>query len=190
MVASGCFSVHRTEILQAAGGWNTRTVAEDMDLTWSYFEAGHKVRFVPEAICYPIEPHDRNFMGIQLKRWSHGFFQNVVVHWRGLSNIPVLRMMVAVSLWDALVATAVYLLAIPLLAIFVNPFFLLGYLLDVPCIAIPVLYKAIPRGETLRALAGLPSFFILRFVNAYYLFEAFWSEIVIHRPLKVFEKGH
>jgi len=190
MISSGCFSVYRTDILQAAGGWNTRTMAEDMDLTWSYYEAGHKVRFVPEAMCYPIEPHDFNFMGKQLKRWSHGFIQNVVVHWKTLANIPVLRMMVAVSLWDAVVATIVYLLAIPLLAIFVSPFFLIGYAIDIPCIAIPVLYKAIPRGETLRALASLPSFFILRFVNAFYLFEAIWTEIVLRKSLKVYEKGH
>ncbi len=41
-------------MLKAHSGWNTRTVAEDMDLTWSLFESGHKVRYVPEAVSYPI----------------------------------------------------------------------------------------------------------------------------------------
>ena len=41
LIASGCFSIYRTEVLLAHGGWNTRTMAEDMDLTWSmYARAG------------------------------------------------------------------------------------------------------------------------------------------------------
>ena len=45
-------------MLRQHGGWSTRTMAEDMDLTWTFYQAGHGVRFVPEAVCYPIEPHD------------------------------------------------------------------------------------------------------------------------------------
>ena len=35
LIASGCFSIYRTEVLRAHGGWQTRTMAEDMDLTWT-----------------------------------------------------------------------------------------------------------------------------------------------------------
>ena len=56
LLASGCFSVYRTKVLRDHGGWPTRTVAEDMDLTWNVYLSGWKVRFVPEAMCYPIEP--------------------------------------------------------------------------------------------------------------------------------------
>ena len=56
LISSGCFSVYRTGILKANGGWSTRTMAEDMDLTWSFYHTGYGVRFVPEAVCYPIEP--------------------------------------------------------------------------------------------------------------------------------------
>jgi biofilm PGA synthesis N-glycosyltransferase PgaC len=190
MISSGCFSVYRTEILKENGAWSTRTMAEDMDLTWTYYEAGHGVRFVPEAVCYPIEPHNYHFMGKQLKRWSHGFVQNVRCHWAGLLQIPFLRMMVAVALWDAIIASFAYFVILPLLAIFVNPMFLLGYLIDVPCVAVPVIYKAIGRKEIGKAMVSLPSFFVLRFVNSVFVLEAVWSEIVMRRPLTVYEKGH
>jgi biofilm PGA synthesis N-glycosyltransferase PgaC len=190
LISSGCFSVYRTEILKANGGWNTRTMAEDMDLTWSFYQAGHGVRFVPEAVSYPIEPHDYNFMSKQLKRWSHGFIQNVSLHWRGILHIPFLRYTVAVALWDATVASLAFLFVLPILAIFVNPLFVMGYLFDLPAVAVPVLYKAWRRGETLQALASLPAFLVLRVVNATFTLRAVWAEWVLKKPLKVYEKGH
>jgi biofilm PGA synthesis N-glycosyltransferase PgaC len=181
LISSGCFSMYRTNILQAQGGWSTRTMAEDMDLTWSFHEAGYGVRFVPKAVCYPIEPHDFNFMNKQLKRWSHGFVQNVRLHWRGIINV---------KLWDATVASIAYLFVLPLLAILWNPLFVLGYLIDVPAIVVPVMYEAIRRKEVLKALASIPSFFVLRTFNSLHMLLALWREVVLRRPLKVYEKGH
>ncbi len=91
MISSGCFSLYRTRALRQNGGWQTRTMAEDMDLTWSFYARGLGVRFVPEAVCYPIEPHDFRFMRKQLRRWSHGFVQNVLLHWRTVLGVPYLR---------------------------------------------------------------------------------------------------
>ena len=190
LISSGCFSVYRTDILKANGGWSTRTMAEDMDLTWSFYQSGHSVRFIPEAVCYPIEPHNFLFMGKQLRRWSHGFVQNVKLHWKGILDIPVLRMTVAVALWDATVASIAYMFLLPLLAILVNPLFLLAYLIDIPVVAVPVMYAAAQRKEVGRALASLPSFFVLRLVNSCFLLHALWRELVVDRPLLVYEKGH
>jgi cellulose synthase/poly-beta-1,6-N-acetylglucosamine synthase-like glycosyltransferase len=190
LVSSGCFSVYRTNILKANGGWSTRTMAEDMDLTWSFYQRGHGVRFVPEAISYPIEPHNYHFMAKQLKRWSHGFVQNVSLHWRGILHIPLLRNMVGVAIWDACVASVAYLFILPIMAIFLNPLFLIAYLFDIPAVSVPVLYKAWQRGETLKALASIPGFFVLRTVNALFMVRALWNEWIVRRPLNVYEKGH
>jgi biofilm PGA synthesis N-glycosyltransferase PgaC len=62
LIASGCFSAYRTEALREVGGWSTRTMAEDMDLTWTLYQHGQKVRFAEEALCYPIEPHNYHFL--------------------------------------------------------------------------------------------------------------------------------
>ena len=183
--------MYRTATLKEAGGWPVRTMAEDMDLTWTFFEAGHQVRFIPEAICYPIEPHNYHYMSKQLRRWSHGFVQNLRLHWRDALRVPYLRSAVAVATWDAVVASVVYLFALPLLAVILRmPWLLAGYLIDAPAILVPVLAGAVPRRETCRALASFPAFFVLRTLNAVFFLRAMWAEIVMRRSLTVYEKGH
>lgn len=191
LISSGCFSAYNTAILRQQGGWSERTRAEDMDLTWSFYEAGYKVQFVPEAMCYPIEPHNLNLMSKQLKRWSHGFVQNVQIHWRRILPIPYLSYLVGIALWDATIASIAYLILLPVLAIvFANPLFLLGYIIDIPAVALPVLLQAARRGEAIKALASLPSFFALRTLNGFFILEALWSEVVLRKPLLIYEKGH
>jgi len=190
LIASGCFSAYRTGVLRAHLGWSTRTLAEDMDLTWSLYEAGHRVRFVPDAVCYPIEPRSFTLMSRQLRRWSHGFVQNVWGHWRGVLEVPILRSLVGVALWDAVVASFGFLVLLPILAVLVSPLFLLAYLIDLPALLIPVLVAAIPRGEARLALASMPAFVVLRLINAAFFLEAVWTALVLRRPLAVYEKGH
>ncbi len=190
LISSGCFSIYRTEELRGLGGWSDRTMAEDMDLTWTMYEAGRRVRFLPEAVSYPIEPHNFSFLGKQLRRWSHGFVQNVRLHKRSLLNLGFLRSIVAVAFWDALLASLAYLVLIPLLAIAIDPLVLLAYLIDAPVVMVPVLWQALERGEGRRALVSLPSFFVLRVVNGAFMLRALWDEIVSGRSLLVYEKGH
>jgi biofilm PGA synthesis N-glycosyltransferase PgaC len=190
-ISSGCFSMYRTAALRAVDGWSNRTLAEDMDLTWTFYQRGWGVRFVPEAMSYPIEPHNFLFMRRQLRRWSHGFVQNVQLHGRGVTRVPFLRFSVAAAVWDATIATAAYLVVLPLLALLLaQPWPLLGYLIDLPTIAVPVLVGARRRREVRRALASLPGFFVLRLVNAAFFAEAVWSEVFRRRRLAVYEKGH
>ncbi len=191
LISSGCFSLYRTAVLRKVGGWSDRTLAEDMDLTWTLYQQGYGVRFIPEALCYPLEPHDYAFLRKQLRRWSHGFVQNVHLHWRGLLEVPFLRSAVAVACWDAIIASIVYLMLLPVLAVlFRNPYWLLGYVIDVPAIVIPVMAGALPRKEGCRALASVPSFFLLRTLNAVFFLRAVWAEVVCGQKLKTYEKGH
>ena len=191
LIASGCFSIYRTDILRSHGGWRTRTMAEDMDLTWTMYGAGRRVVFVPEAVCYPIEPHTFSFMRKQLRRWSHGFMQNVQLHWSNLMTLGFLRSVVGVALWESTVASIIYLFIVPLTAIiFSNPLILLMYVLDGPALMVPVLTKAAARREFWKAAASLPSFFVIRVVNCLFVLEAIWSEFIVGRRLVVYEKGH
>lgn len=190
LIASGCFSAFRTKVLWEVGGWQTRTVGEDMDLTWSIYVLGHKVRFALDAVCYPVEPHNFDFLNKQLKRWSHGFAQNVIFHWGKVLEVPYLRSIVTVALWDAVMAIVGLFILIPFLAIFVHPMFLLGYFLDLPAVAVPVLIQAAKRGEVGKALASIPAFWVMRWVNCVYMMSAFWKEMVTKQKLHKFEKGH
>jgi cellulose synthase/poly-beta-1,6-N-acetylglucosamine synthase-like glycosyltransferase len=190
IISSGRFSAYPTERVRELGGWSNRTMAEDMDLTWTMYHHGYGVRFVDKAICYPIEPHNFDFMSKQLRRWSHGFIQNVRLHWRDLLHQKHLRIMIAVMLWDAILAGIAYLVVVPLLAVFLTPLAVLVYVIDIPAIAVPVLAKGYERGELGRAIVSLPAFVVLRIVNSLFLFRALYSEFVLGRSLAVYEKGH
>jgi biofilm PGA synthesis N-glycosyltransferase PgaC len=190
MISSGCFSAYRTRRLLAVGGWSARTMAEDMDLTWTLYQHGWKVRFAPSAVCYPIEPHNFHLLRKQLRRWSHGFVQNVMLHRRGLLHLGYLRSMVVLAFWDALIASFAFLVAIPILAVLVSPAFLLGYVMDAPVVLLPVLLDARRRGELRKALASFPSYFVLRVLNGVMMLSALMRECLLRRPLLQYEKGH
>ncbi len=190
LISSGCFSIYRTDLLKKYGGWPTRTLAEDMDLTWTYYSKGEKVKFVGEAFCYPLEPHNLTFLGKQLKRWSHGFIQNVVLHWRELLKIPVLREQVMVGLADAIITGMLYFMFVPLFLV-INPV-MLFYLFaaDWIFIAVPVLWKGYKLKMLRKSLTSLPFYFILRIVNSVYFFKALFSELIFKKSFKTYEKGH
>ena len=190
LIASGCFAMYRTEPLCGAGGWSTRTMAEDMDLTWTMYARGHGVRFVADAVSYPIEPNSFHFLQAQLRRWSHGFVQNVMLHRRSLLGLGHLRSIVAIGAWDAILASLAYVVVFPVLALIFGPAVLLAYLVDAPVVVVPILWYAYRRRETLRALASLPAFFVLRLVNGFFMLAALWRELIVRRPLLVYEKGH
>jgi biofilm PGA synthesis N-glycosyltransferase PgaC len=190
LISSGCFSMYRTAVVREMGGWSNRTMAEDMDLTWTLYERGHRVRFEHAAVCYPIEPHDFHFLSKQLKRWSHGFVQNVRLHWRGLSGLRYLRSVITVAFFDAVVAPPMTLFVLPVLAAKVNIWFLAAYIIDLPVISLPVLLAGYQRRETGKALASLTAYFPLRLTNCWFMMLAVLGELVLRRRLSVYEKGH
>ena len=190
LISSGCFSAYRTDALRAAGGWSDETVTEDVDLTWTFYASGREVLFVPEAMSYPLEPADLTMLGKQLKRWSHGFIQNLVLHRQTIMNDPTLRAIISVMMWDSTMASLLYLIATPLLAIFVSPWALAIYLIDLPVIAGPILLEGWRAGTMRSALLSIPAFFVLRLVNSVYFVRAAVSELLLGRRLAVYEKGH
>ena len=191
LISSGCFSMYRTKFLKEANGWPTRTMAEDMDLTWSFHKSNFNIRFIPEAVCYPIEPQNFAFMKKQLIRWSHGFAQNLMLHWRNVLTVPFLNYIIAVMTWDSIVASVMYLFVIPIFSLmFRSPWLLLLFIIDAPIVFIPVFLQGLKRKELLKVIISFPAFFVLRIVNAIFIMEAYWSEIILKKRLTQYEKGH
>ena len=185
-------SIYRTDVLRQHGGWQTRTMAEDMDLTWTMYQEGQRVRFVPEAVCYPIEPHNLSFMRKQLRRWSHGFMQNVRLHWRGLLPISFLRSTISVALWESTVASVIYLGVLPISALFLHkPLILLVYVLDAHR---PAGAGADRGHRAARVLAGgrQHSGVLAYCASSTVCLSSRPSgqELIVRRPLLVYEKGH
>jgi cellulose synthase/poly-beta-1,6-N-acetylglucosamine synthase-like glycosyltransferase len=190
LISSGCFSGYRTDAVRAAGGWSTVTLTEDVDLTWTFYGRGEDVLFVPEALAYPLEPADLVMLGRQLKRWSHGFIQNLVKHRRTAAHDDRLRSILSVMLWDSVTASIIYLLIVPILALLVSPWALVVYVIDVPVVALPIALEAGRHGLRAKVVPAVFAFLILRLVNSVYFVRAVWSELVVGNRLTVYEKGH
>lgn len=62
----------RRSALEAVGGWNTVSLAEDTDLTYRLFIAGMKVAYVADAECYEESPETWQVRYRQVKRWAIG----------------------------------------------------------------------------------------------------------------------
>ena len=192
LISSGCFSIYKSEDLIKAGGWSTRTMAEDMDLTWTFYEQGKTVRFAQDICCYPIEPETLHMLGKQLTRWSHGLFQNLKIHWKNIKKIPVLREIIIVAIADVFLGGAMLFVVGPLLTIISGDplLYAVALLADGVFIGIPVIYKGWKLKMLRKVLTSLPSFFVLRAVNAFFLYKAAFKEFVLKQTLTKYEKGH
>ena len=80
IVSSGCFSVFRTKHVKDMGGFQARTMAEDMDLTWEFLIHGYHIHYAPDSYCYPLDPPTYKIFKSQVERWYRSFFQNISVH--------------------------------------------------------------------------------------------------------------
>jgi biofilm PGA synthesis N-glycosyltransferase PgaC len=192
LISSGCFSIYKTKELRSIGGWSTRTLAEDMDLTWNLYENKKIVRFNHDAICYPFEPESFSMMSKQLKRWSHGWVQNLRLHWKNVKKIPVLREAIIVSVSDALFGGLMYLVIMPLAAIIFHSSEIIAAILlgDILLIALPPIIKGYKLKMVRQVLLSLPSFLVLRVVNTYFIYGAFILEYFFNKTLTKYEKGH
>lgn len=73
LVGTG-FAVH-TEVLEALGGWNTATLAEDAEFAAQCAEQGWPVAWVPGAVTRDVEPVSFRVSLVQRRRWIGGVLQ-------------------------------------------------------------------------------------------------------------------
>lgn len=65
----------RKDILLESGGFNTKVLAEDTELTYRLFVSGWKVVYANAAECYEEAPETWEVRGKQIRRWSRGHNQ-------------------------------------------------------------------------------------------------------------------
>ena len=80
LVAQGAFSLYRTAVLQAAGGWPD-CVGEDIVLTWCILRRGHRVGFAEDAVAFTNVPATLGQLIRQRQRWSRGLIEAFRHHW-------------------------------------------------------------------------------------------------------------
>jgi biofilm PGA synthesis N-glycosyltransferase PgaC len=192
LTISGCFSIFKTEDIKKIGGWNARTMLEDIDLTWTLYENGKTVQCLSESFCFPLEPDNFKMMSKQLKRWSHGWFQNVLLHGKSIMKIPGLREQVSVGTIDALFGSLLLLIVLPLLSIFLQNYLLMIFTLSIDMLLflIPSLIIGYKIKYLRKVITSVPAFLLLKIVNIYFIYEAFFSEVILKKRLTIYEKGH
>lgn len=78
MIISGAFGLFRTDLVRAVGGYQTRSIGEDIDLVARLHrhlrEQGtdYEIRFVPDPMCWTEVPSDLKSLGRQRARWQKG----------------------------------------------------------------------------------------------------------------------
>lgn len=187
MVSSGCFSVFRTKHVKDMGGFQARTMAEDMDLTWEFLIHGYHIYYAPDSYCYPIDPPTYTIFKAQVERWYRSFFQNISVH--QLRKNKKLGGFIYWYLLDSMTAPIIALLVAFYTSHFLTVF--LGALLIDFLIVSTVCSITGTRIKMLKeTLLSIWSFFIIRPFNFFLFWKALWKEWIVNERLMVWEKGH
>lgn len=86
ILISGAIGVFDKEIAIAAGGYDLKTVGEDMEIVVRMRKYMHKIKepyevaFVPDPLCWTEVPETWDALGKQRNRWTRGTIETLVKH--------------------------------------------------------------------------------------------------------------
>lgn len=92
LIISGAFGLFKKDIVIQAGGYDTATVGEDMELVVKLHEyciandLPYRVEYVPDTVCWSQAPERLRDLCKQRKRWHLGLFQSMWKHRTMLVN--------------------------------------------------------------------------------------------------------
>ncbi|MHB1865584.1 MAG: glycosyltransferase family 2 protein [Candidatus Saccharimonadales bacterium] len=92
LIISGAFGLFRRQLVEAAGGWWTGTVGEDVELVVRLHrhlrERGeaYRIEFVPDPVCWTEAPEDLRTLSRQRRRWQRGLAEALWRHRRLAAN--------------------------------------------------------------------------------------------------------
>ncbi len=86
LLISGAFGAFDKELVIKCGGYNVKTVGEDMELIVRmrrYMEEHklpYKVTFIPDPLCWTEAPESYKILGRQRNRWTRGTIETLRMH--------------------------------------------------------------------------------------------------------------
>ncbi len=86
LVVSGAFGLFHRGAVVEAGGYDTSTLGEDMELTVRLHrklrlaDRDYRITFVPEPICWTEVPEDMTTLRKQRARWQRGLSESLWLH--------------------------------------------------------------------------------------------------------------
>lgn len=93
IIISGAFGLFKKSIVIDAGGYDSTTMGEDMELVVKLHvycrEHGipYRIRYATDAICWTQAPENLNDLCKQRRRWHIGLFQSMIRHRRMFANL-------------------------------------------------------------------------------------------------------
>lgn len=92
LIISGAFGLVKKDVVIAAGGYNNKTMGEDMELVVKLHEyctvnnMDYNIAYASDAICWTQAPENLRDLRKQRKRWHLGLFQCMSTHRKLLFN--------------------------------------------------------------------------------------------------------
>ncbi len=93
LIISGAFGLFKKDVVIAAGGYNNKTMGEDMELVVKLHEyctvnnMDYNICYATDAICWTQAPEKLGDLRKQRKRWHLGLFQSMYKHRKMLFNL-------------------------------------------------------------------------------------------------------
>ncbi len=92
LIISGAFGLFDREIVQKSGGYNVKTVGEDMELIVRmrrYMienKEEYSVKYIPDPLCWTEAPESYSILRKQRSRWTRGTMETLWIHRRLFLN--------------------------------------------------------------------------------------------------------
>lgn len=92
LIISGAFGMFDKEIATKAGGYDTKTVGEDMELIVRMRRymvdrgAQYTVQYIPDPLCWTEAPESYSILGKQRSRWMRGTIETLWTHRKMMFN--------------------------------------------------------------------------------------------------------
>jgi poly-beta-1,6-N-acetyl-D-glucosamine synthase len=86
LIISGAFGMFDKKIAIAAGGYNHKTVGEDMELIVRMrrymhdIKQAYSVAYIPDPLCWTEAPETYKILGRQRNRWTRGTIETLFLH--------------------------------------------------------------------------------------------------------------
>ncbi len=86
LIISGAFGVFRRQVMVEMGGFNHKTIGEDMELTTRMHREmrakgkPYRIVYVPESVCWTEAPEDLKVLKSQRVRWQRGLLETMWVN--------------------------------------------------------------------------------------------------------------
>jgi len=203
LIISGAFGAFHCETVVAAGGYDTRSVGEDMELVVRLHrycrERGirYHIAFIPDPVAWTECPEDVATLGRQRRRWQRGLTETLLIHRRmllrpryGAVGMLAFPFNFFLEMLGPAIEAAGYLgIVVGFLLGRVSPLhalafflvaFVLGGVLSVAAIALEEqTFRRYPRRRDLAGLFALAFLEVLgyRQLNAWWRIQGMWAVI-------------